>query len=291
MSPEVWDLPESTGGLTRPSLRALNGRGAAAAFVMYIPMFGMALGAASLLVMLRDSAARCLKISRKPEPVGEPVRLVCWVAIASGLMLLYNMYGIDALRPLIAEQENLRAATSDLRQLRKTLRPGADVLLVNDPLPSESWDCLWLFRLLYRDPRIWVERRRDLVNANAMDLSLYDYVFENRSGQYYEVPSLPRAQREPVKVVFTPSRVRQGQPYTVSIEEYSGSAVDVAFWVVRKTPISGGVKRNWCTLDGSGRARLVTPVDAPVGTIMLTKARRAGADWRAAEGALEVIRR
>ena len=38
-------------------------------------------------------------------------------------------------------------------------------------------------------------------------------------------------------------------------------------------------------------ARLVAPVDAPLGTIQLTKARSAGAVWRPAEGALEVIRR
>jgi hypothetical protein len=49
--------------------------------------------------------------------------------------------------------------------------------------------------------------------------------------------------------------------------------------------------RNWCVLDQSASARLIAPVDAPVGTILLTKARRAGAAWHPAEGALEVIRR
>jgi hypothetical protein len=148
-----------------------------------------------------------------------------------------------------------------------------------------------LFRLLYADPRIWVDRRRELATADAADLSLYDHAFENRSGQYAEVPLPPPAQLGPVKVIFTPSRVRQGEAYTVSVEEFPDTAVDVAFWLVKGTPISGGVVRSWCSLDRSGSALLVAPVDAPVGTIVLKKVRRAGAAWRPAEGSLEVIHR
>ncbi len=253
-------------------------------FVMYIPMLGMALAAAFLLVALRDAAARYLRISSEARP---------WfcVAIAAGLMTLYSTYRSDGLRPLITDEENLRAAASDLPQLRKTLRPGANILLVHDPLIPESWEGTWLFRMLYTDPRIWVDRRPDLATGDAADLSLYDYAFENRSGQYVELPLPPPAQQAPVKVIFTPSRVRQGEAYTVSMAEYPDSAVDVAFWMIRGTPISGGVVRNWCSLDANGSARLIAPADAPVGTIQLTKARRAGAVWRPAEGALEVIRR
>ena len=164
-------------------------------------------------------------------------------------------------------------------------------MLLNDPMSPESWECTWLFRLLYSDPRIWVDRRRELATADAADLSLYDHAFENRSGQYVEAHLPPPAQSAPVKVIFTPSRVRQGEAYIVSIEEFPDSAVDVAFWLVKDSPISGGVVRTWCSLDRSGSARLIAPVDAPVGTIVLKKARRAGGVWRPAEGALEVARR
>ena len=94
-----------------------------------------------------------------------------------------------------------------------------------------------------------------VATADAADLSLYDHAFENRSGQYAEVPLPQPAQLAPVKVIFTPSRVRQGEAYTVSMEEFPDSAVDVAFWLVKDFPISGGVVRTWCSLDRSGSAR------------------------------------
>jgi hypothetical protein len=253
-------------------------------FVMYIPMLGLALAAAFLLVALRGAAVRYLRTSSELRP------LFC-VAITAGLIVVYSNYRHEVLHPLITDEENLRAAATDLPLLQKTLRPGANVLLLNDPMPAESWECMWLFRLLYADPRIWVDRRRDLATGDAADLSLYDSAFEYRSGQYVEVPLPPPAQLAPVKVIFTPSRVRQGEAYTVSLEEFPDSAVDVAFWLVNQTPISGGVVRNWCTLDRNGNARLIAPAGAPVGTIVLKKARRSGGVWRPAEGSLEVIQR
>ncbi|MBI2680681.1 MAG: hypothetical protein HYX25_06705 [Candidatus Solibacter usitatus] len=255
-----------------------------AGFVMYIPMLGLALAAAFLMVAARDAAVSYLRISSKLQPQ------FC-VAMAAALLVVYSNYRTDALRPLLTDQENLRAAASDLPRLRGTLRPGANVLLVNDPMSPESWECTWLFRLLYADPRIWVDRRRDLANADAAELSLYDHAFENRSGQYVEVALPPPASLAPVKVIFTPSRVRQGEAYAVSMEEFPDSAVDVAFWLVKDSPISGGVVRNWCSLDKNGSARLIAPADAPAGTIVLKKVRPAGAVWRPAEGSLEVVRR
>jgi hypothetical protein len=253
-------------------------------FVMYIPILGLALAIGSLLVALRDATVSYLRISSQLQP---------WfsVAIAAGLMVLYSNYRSDALRPLITDEENLRAAATDLPRLRKTLRPGANVLLLNDPMSPDSWECSWLFRLLYADPRIWVDRRRELATADAADLSLYDHAFENRSGQYVDVSLPPQAQLAPLKVIFIPSRVRQGEAYTVSMEEFPNSAVDVAFWLVKDFPISGGVVRNWCSLDTGGGARLIAPLDAPIGTIVLKKARRAGGVWRPAGGSLEVIHR
>src|SRR5207344_988781 len=95
-------------------------------FVMYIPMLSMALGAAFLLVTLRDAVAQHLQVS-------DELRALFCVAIAAGLMLVYSTYRQDALRARLTDAENLRAAATDLPELRRSLQPGADVLLLRDP--------------------------------------------------------------------------------------------------------------------------------------------------------------
>ncbi len=119
-------------------------------YVLYIPLPGAALYAASFLISVknllvslpeRKTVARVLDIS-----------LVC--ALLAGIYLVHDLQGRD----LLARHEGpggehqIHTISSKIGALYPVMSRGSELLLVNDPLGTEAYVPMFTLRLRYNDP-------------------------------------------------------------------------------------------------------------------------------------------
>jgi dolichyl-phosphate-mannose-protein mannosyltransferase len=246
-------------------------------FVLYLPYFGWALAMASLI----------LHISRRVPPV-VPFLLMAAILIPWHVKNRAWMHvGIKAFN------EETRATVEQVRALHPQLPLGSILLLVNDPFPPNDWAPLFLYRLRYDDPNLWIDRTQTMESRPAKaDLTLYDFIFSFHDRQVTE-ESAPRAGQaeERVTVQFSPERVRHGEPYVINVPGFAKQTIDVVYSMTSTNgPIGTGMVPKWCQLDGAGTARLTTPPDQPLATIRITRIRTSGGEWKLARGAITVVR-
>jgi ubiquinone/menaquinone biosynthesis C-methylase UbiE len=97
----------------------------------------------------------------------------------------------------------------------------------------------------------------------------------------------------PATVVFEPNRLHAGDWYRVRVESFAGQTIDVGYELKTAklpTPVKGVVE-NWCSLDSRGEARILAPVEHPIGIIRITKVRSPAQDvrWSRAYGSIQVL--
>ena len=149
-------------------------------FVMYVPYIGWAIYLATVLLLLRNWLMRRIRRGWwKPPGAWEPERIflfliVAWCVAQGGHARDVNLTGRDPLTHPIQQQRD------DLLRLQEPLPRGARVLFLHDRFPAgESWWPLFVTRVLYRDPDLWVDRLTMLKNPpDATALAAYDRVLD-----------------------------------------------------------------------------------------------------------------
>jgi hypothetical protein len=128
-------------------------------FVMYVPYIGWAIYLAVVLIALRDRLMRLLREGwQAPSGVWEPERIVlfcivAWCVAQGGHARDVNLTGHDPDTLPIQQQKD------DFLKLQEPLPRGARTLLLHDRFRSaESWAPLFVARVVYRDPELWVDR-------------------------------------------------------------------------------------------------------------------------------------
>jgi hypothetical protein len=248
---------------------------------LYLPMIGWALYVAALAIRLRDA------ILRKPA----------WrraaLAAAGVLIVVWHAHQRAPFLPMLSRQRNQeRRVIGQLQERLPHIEAGAFLLFVNDPFPADSWSPLFLTRLAYRDPTIWLDRPSLMGRVpSGEELTLYDHVFIDENGQLREIAApKPPASHGMISVRFSKPRVKPGEAYTVSIPECAGETIDIAFQTRRWGSVIGGLVRRWCTLDAAGKATLPTPRTMEAGEIQVRRIRSGNGPWLPAEGSIEVVR-
>jgi hypothetical protein len=244
----------------------------------YLPMVGWALYIGSLAVRLSEVSLRM--------PV---LRFAAMLVVVMFLILWHARQRAPFVSMIHHQQGEERRVIRQLKERHPHLAPGSYLLFLDDPFPAQSWVLPFFTRLAYGDPTLWVDRARQLGRVpTGEELTLYDYILTDDRGQVRDVRALQLfAPRPAIAVHLSPSRVRPGQTYTVSIPEYAGETIDVAFQTrVRES----GVVRAWCTLDSSGRATLETPQTMEAGEISVRRIRAGRGPWVPAVGVIEVVR-
>ena len=145
----------------------------------YVPLFGWALLAASLLAAVAGPLTRRL-----------PGSLFISVSI-----LLVPLHLSTALPPWLDSTNPQCAIASVARQLLTLyprLTPGSRLLFASDPFPDMmDHQGMYLVRLMYGDSSLVVHRGRGTAPDSLSDGRPYDHVFEWRDGRLIELP--PRA--------------------------------------------------------------------------------------------------
>ncbi len=79
----------------------------------------------------------------------------------------------------------------------------------------------------------------------------------------------------PVRVSFSTKEVRPGETYTVTISQFAGNRIDVAYELFgeNNAPPATGVVSKWCELDSKGKARITVPADHPAALVRIARVR------------------
>jgi hypothetical protein len=260
-------------GLTMIPLLFIPGR---AGFALYIPYFGWALAGATL----------ALRLGRRFHPAVS-------FAVVAAVIVPWYVYNRSWMQPPIKRlNENARSAVEQLKAAHPQLPLGAVLLLRNDPFPPNDWGLLFLARLRYDDPNLWIDREgRMKSNPVKTDLSVYDHILSFEDGKVRNVLGTDLAAgTPPVAVRFSPERVRRGEKYVVEIPDFAKQTIDVTYLMSTPNgPVDGGIVRKWCQLDGNGAATIVTPPDHPPATVRITRIRSDNGEWLRARGAITVM--
>jgi len=232
---------------------------------LYLPMTGWALYVAALAVRLRDAV------------LGKPALRFAALGAAAALVVVWHAHRNAPFVPMVhRQQDEERRVIRQLREVLPHIEPGAYLLFLNDPYTPDSWSPLFFTRLAYGDPTIWVDRPSLMGHVPSGDeLTLYDHILADDHGLLREIAApKPPAPHAVIAVHFSKPRVKPGETYTVSVPE----------------SVSGGLVRQWCTLDASGRVTLTTPRMIEAGEIRVLRIRPGEGAWRPAAGAIEVVR-
>ncbi len=256
-------------------------------FVMYLPGLGLALYAGIVVKDLCAAVSRIVPV----EPVRAAIPLAAFFTLIL-LLLPIHLEQRERYAPGLRHWHQVtRSFTADLIGLYPTLPAGARLMLLDDPFDSDDWAPLFFARTLYNDPALLVERQKRLSGpATTEELILYDHVLDYRDGHLSERPSLNRISGPTVPLVFVPEKVRPGDSYIVRAPALAGKTVDVAVRLQTGSATQAAIVRNWCTLDGSGEAKLVTPADHLSATVQIVGIRQHNGPWLQAKGGLAVVR-
>ena len=141
------------------------------AFVLYLPMLGLALYAGALA-------------ARAAAPLRPAWRVGLFLLLAAGLATAHSRMRSAADETLRVQSETHDLVTQ-LRRLHPRLVPRAQVLFVEEPF-DDDWFLAFLLRLLYDDGGIWVDR-----SATRPHVRPYEYVFRYAGGKLEELPPRP----------------------------------------------------------------------------------------------------
>ncbi|HWF11126.1 MAG TPA: hypothetical protein VG297_21805, partial [Bryobacteraceae bacterium] len=182
-------------------------------FVWYMPLLGYALyGGAAVSLFVEKITGNLL-----PALLAAPVKAVVFISLLVGSYIFYSRYARNLGELFLPEQRQLSAMLVAAKRVAPMLPHGSRVLIESDPHREVWWVPLFLIRLAYRDPSIWVERASHLGdNYNPADIGIYN-IRMRWDGSRYQVISQPQASQPPVVFDVTPDvpdvfgAVRRGQ--------------------------------------------------------------------------------
>ena len=169
----------------------------------YIPWFGWALYAATLLVIVFERLTRRLPVSSFWLPRIRGAALVS--ALIAILYPYYKHKGWENVASIRIEGPVNRDVVEQLHALHPSFRSGSRLLFLDDPIRPNIEDLIFLVRLSYRDDTLEVDRVRKMPGRpEDKEIATYDHVFDFIGGRFVEMSSPWRRTPTPM-IVWTPT--------------------------------------------------------------------------------------
>lgn len=163
-------------------------------FVMYLPSAGIALYLAVCLVKFKEALHKLYSEAVHPErasgaaPVSAAIALFIGTALIVGVLHYRNW-------PPIGDDSPYKLTMAELSRMYPTLPRNSRLLFVHSAL-DPNWDLVFLLRVYYRDPGLFIT---DLNGPDAQRIPLnrlshYDHIFDFENGHYEELENGDAAQ-------------------------------------------------------------------------------------------------
>ena len=134
-------------------------------YLLYIPMIGLTLFVATVIVRIRELAS------------GSPA-----LTFATVFLVLFWVH--DRHRPIGNEVPAFRSTLNQLSALHLQPKPGARILMLEDPFDTDEWAPVFIGRILYNDKELVVDRIKMMnQKPTAAEIQAYDYVLAYENGQ------------------------------------------------------------------------------------------------------------
>ena len=155
----------------------------------YIPLFGCALYAGSLLAL---AGKRLQRIERVPAWAIRGAAACVLLGIAWPIYSRGKYVALRGVTSITEESPVVMSVAARLRQLHPTLPRDARLVFLNDPIYANVEDLLFIVRLTYRDRTIEVERaKRTQAPPTERQMQAYDAVFDYGPRGLTEVARTP----------------------------------------------------------------------------------------------------
>jgi hypothetical protein len=164
-------------------------------FVLYLPLAGMALYAAVVLVRFKAALWTLVReaIRDRPLPVAPPLAasIALFIATAVAISSVDFQNWQQAPDP---QASAYKITASEFSKLYPTLPPGSSLLFVHSAFTN--WDLVFLLRMYYRDTHLFIT---DLNGPKEQRIALdrlphYTHIFDFENGHYVELDGGDAAQ-------------------------------------------------------------------------------------------------
>ncbi|HLN01260.1 MAG TPA: hypothetical protein VK335_18370 [Bryobacteraceae bacterium] len=263
-------------------------------FVWYMPVLGWALygGSATALFSSRLTFLLMLRV-RGERPCPRITTTAQMAVLGSLVVVLYMLQArmaADLSLSFIPEQRALRTLLSAARSASPTLPLGSRILLQSDWAEEDPWIPLFLLRLAYRDPSIWVEHAPNSeTDSDHGGVGLYTMNIR-WDGSVYRTTTQAQPRETPVLLSAAPRFVHRRQNIKVQFPaKFAGCTVDVAYRMPEDELMRAGVWQSWMTLSATSSGAAGIGRDAERGMVVIDHIRACGGDWIPAQGSFVII--
>jgi hypothetical protein len=176
-------------------------------FVLYLPLAGLALFVAICLVRFKEGLWRLVSEALQPgestvRPVS-PASASVALFIATALVISIVDYRHWSPAP-DSQYSPAKNSAAEFSRLYPSLPHGTKLLFVHTPLDYD-WDLVFLLRLYYRDPDLFITQfngpKEQRIPLNR--LPRYDHIFDFEDGHYVELDNSDAAQSVQLRLVKT----------------------------------------------------------------------------------------
>jgi hypothetical protein len=144
-------------------------------FVMYVPMIGWTIYAATLLVLVRD---RLLGSFRAPA-----VTAATFAAVTVSLFLIHRAHTHP-----VSSSDVIPSMVRQMHALLPSIPPNTRILFLDDPFTTDEWTPVYLVRLSYRDDTLQVDRLKMMRRVPSSDeMKSYNIVLTYRDHEIVRV--------------------------------------------------------------------------------------------------------
>lgn len=274
-------------------------------FAFYLPALGCVLFLGSAASHISRQLVRAVKRAVKPQRCQNrsfmALRAAPFVVLVWALTPVHM--GAARVIPQYFYAEHSRQIIADLQDMHPTFPDGAVLYFEDDPYPEDFNTLLFLVQLAYDSQTISVERHKILGFYPPVDGEQDFFRFTVREGRVkpvVEPPPVTEFPENPARIVFQPEIVRPGEKYSVRVEQFAGTTIDVYFRLYTGAAVFyySGIVNRWCPFDEEGFCTVLAPKYFPESRVEILYARESGetresgekGQWHAAAGVLEVRR-
>jgi hypothetical protein len=98
----------------------------------------------------------------------------------------YKPLGYAGITSASIEAEDNRNTVATLHAAAPTIRPGSRLLFLNDPIPADWFNLIFIVQLSYHDPTLRVFRVKEMKEPPTADeIVKYDYVFDYHDRRFF----------------------------------------------------------------------------------------------------------
>ena len=265
-----------------------------AGFVWYMPLLGYALYGGEVVSIVNQKLTALLEARAGAELWGMRVHSLTQSIVFGTLVIvsvaIQTRHSQNLEAPYLPEPRYLNVMLTAAKKAAPSLSPGSRILIESDVYPAVWWAPLFLLRLGYQDPTIWVERVSHLGDRyDPNDVSLYAMRMR-WDGSQYRVLTQPQASGPPIVFAVIPGEVRRGQTTRLQFPvALADCAIDVAYRMPNDELMRGGVWLRWTEINSAGAGVARVNVDAERGLVVIDQVRACGRAWIPAQASFVVV--